>query len=80
VPPYYDSLLGKLIVWGEDRQEAVKQLQSALARCQIEGVANNVMLHRAILNEPAFVKGGVDTGFLPSHLETGSWRLETDHG
>ncbi|MDG2175160.1 MAG: acetyl-CoA carboxylase biotin carboxylase subunit [Gammaproteobacteria bacterium] len=80
VPPYYDSLLGKLIVWGEDRQEAVKQLQSTLARCQIEGVASNVMLHRAILNEPAFVKGGVDTGFLPSHLAAGDWKLEAKNG
>ena len=72
--------MGKLIVWGKDRQEAVKQLRSALARCQIKGVANNVMLHRAIVDEKAFVQGGVDTGFLPSHLVAGDWKLEAESG
>jgi acetyl-CoA carboxylase biotin carboxylase subunit len=80
VPPFYDSLLGKLIVWGNDRQEAIKHMQSAIARCHIEGVATNILLQRAILNESAFVEGGVDTGFLPSHLAAGDWDLEAKNG
>lgn len=75
VPPYYDSLLGKLIVWGNDRDEAISKLQKALSSCCIEGVANNTLLHQSILHDTAFIKGGVDTRFLPSRLKAGGWQL-----
>lgn len=68
VPPYYDSLLGKLIVHGKDRAEALHRLQAALAHCQIEGVPTNLALHISVCAAPAFQAGGVDTGFLPIHL------------
>lgn len=74
VPPYYDSLLGKLIVWGETRAAALDTLQGALATCRIDGVANNLTLHRALLREPAFREGGVDTGFLGMLLERMDFR------
>lgn len=64
VPPFYDSLLGKLIVHGATRDEAVARLQSALARLRIEGVLTTAGLHARIAADPRFAAGGVDTGFL----------------
>jgi acetyl-CoA carboxylase biotin carboxylase subunit len=63
VPPYYDSLLAKLVVHGRDRAEALARLRSALGRCAIDGVATNVAMHRAVVDEPEFDKGGVDTAW-----------------
>lgn len=68
VPPYYDSLLGKLIVHGKDRAQALQRLQAALQSCHIEGVPTNVALHASVCGAAEFVQGGVDTGFLPRHL------------
>ena len=64
IPPYYDSLMGKLIVWGEDRPAAVARLACALDTLSIEGVASTAPLHRRIAADPRFVAGGVDTRFL----------------
>jgi acetyl-CoA carboxylase, biotin carboxylase subunit len=63
VPPYYDSLIGKLIVFGATRAEAVKQLGTALERLTIDGVDTTCDMHRAISADPRFIAGGVDTGF-----------------
>lgn len=63
VPPYYDSLIGKLIVFGATRGEAVARLSAALERLEIEGVETTRDLHRAILADLRFVAGGVDTRF-----------------
>lgn len=63
VPPYYDSLVGKLIVHGATRAEAVERLKEALDRLSIEGFATTTDLHRAIARDARFVAGGVDTRF-----------------
>jgi acetyl-CoA carboxylase, biotin carboxylase subunit len=63
VPPYYDSLIGKLIVFGATRAEAVTRLGGALERLTIEGVDTTCDMHRAISIDPRFIAGGVDTGF-----------------
>jgi acetyl-CoA carboxylase, biotin carboxylase subunit len=63
VPPYYDSLIGKLIVFGATRTEAVIRLATALERLTIEGVDTTCDMHRAISADPRFIAGGVDTGF-----------------
>ncbi len=68
VPPFYDSLLAKLIVHGCDRGEALGRLRAALGRLSITGPATNIGLHRAIVEEPAFAAGGVDTAWLPTVL------------
>jgi acetyl-CoA carboxylase biotin carboxylase subunit len=68
VPPYYDSLMAKLIAHGPDRATALKRLESALAETRITGVATNIDFHRAVLRDPEFVEGGVDTGFLARFL------------
>jgi acetyl-CoA carboxylase biotin carboxylase subunit len=64
VPPFYDSLLGKLIVHAPTREEAVTRLRSALTRLSIEGVPTTAALHARIAADPRFAAGGVDTGFL----------------
>ena len=63
VPPFYDSLIGKLIVSGKDRAEAVERLGAALAAIDIQGVATTAELHRRIAADPRFIAGGVDTRF-----------------
>jgi acetyl-CoA carboxylase, biotin carboxylase subunit len=63
VPPYYDSLIGKLIVSGSTRSEAVARLGAALEGLEIEGVETTRDLHRAIAADVRFVAGGVDTRF-----------------
>jgi acetyl-CoA carboxylase biotin carboxylase subunit len=69
VPPFYDSLLGKLIVYGPDRATALQRLQLALRQCEIGGVPTNLALHESVCNAPEFVKGGIDTQFLARHLQ-----------
>jgi len=69
VPPYYDSLLAKIITHGTDRLAAVAAMEKALANCHIEGVETNVALYKALMRDPEFRKGGVDTTFFPRYLE-----------
>jgi acetyl-CoA carboxylase biotin carboxylase subunit len=63
VPPLYDSLIGKVIVSGADRAEAVARLRLALGAVDIEGVETTAGLHRRIAEDPRFIAGGVDTRF-----------------
>jgi acetyl-CoA carboxylase biotin carboxylase subunit len=64
VPPYYDSLLAKVIGYGVDRDAALGTLRDALERCVIHGVVTNLEMQRAVVGSPGFVGGGVDTGYL----------------
>ncbi len=64
VPPYYDSLLGKLIVWGHDREAAIVRSRVALRELVVDGVATNIDLHRALLEDETFLSGGFDTNLL----------------
>jgi acetyl-CoA carboxylase biotin carboxylase subunit len=69
IPPNYDSMVGKLIVWDETRPLAVTRMQRALEQTRVDGVATTIPLHRAILEHPAFVSGHYHTGFLADHPE-----------
>ncbi len=64
VPPYYDSLLGKLIVWGPDRATAVARGRVALAELVIEGLTTNVEFHRALLDNATFLEGAFTTNLI----------------
>ncbi len=64
VPPYYDSLLGKLVVWGPDRATAIARARTALDELLIEGVTTNVAIHRALLGSEAFLEGRISTNLL----------------
>lgn len=64
VPPYYDSLLAKVIAHGCDRQESLARMRRLLAELIIEGIATTIPFHRAVLSEPNFVAGRFDTEYV----------------
>jgi acetyl-CoA carboxylase biotin carboxylase subunit len=68
VPPYYDSLLGKLVVWGRDREECLARSRWALEQFIVEGVKTVIPFHRIVLEHPLFVAGDVTTHFIEDHL------------
>ena len=70
VPPFYDSLLGKLIVHGADRAECLERLRKALAGLTVAGIPTTVPLHAALAVDPDVVAGRFDTRFLEKWLET----------
>ncbi|MGI8587308.1 MAG: acetyl-CoA carboxylase biotin carboxylase subunit [Chloroflexia bacterium] len=69
VPTNYDSLIGKIMVWGEDRAEAIARMSRALAECIIEGPPTTVAFQQQILAHSAFAKAELDTGFLGRHMD-----------
>jgi acetyl-CoA carboxylase, biotin carboxylase subunit len=69
IPHYYDSMVGKLIVHGKDRAQALTRALHALDELVIDGVVTNVSLHRAILRDAGFVKGGVSIHYLEQWLK-----------
>jgi acetyl-CoA carboxylase biotin carboxylase subunit len=69
IPPFYDSMIAKLIAHGPDRESALARLRTALAETRIEGIKTNLALQQRILADPQFADGGVDTGFLARMLE-----------
>lgn len=71
VPPYYDSLLGKLIAYGSTREEALGRAYQALEEFIIEGVKTTIPFLRDVLRHPEFVAGNVDTHFLERMREAG---------
>ncbi len=68
VPPFYDSLLGKLIVWGRDREEALARSRWALDQFLVDGVKTVIPFHRRVLDHPLFMAGDVTTHFIEDHL------------
>ena len=68
IPPYYDSLIGKLIVWAPTRPAAIRRMKRALRECAITGVKTTIGFHQKILETPAFLEGDVYTNFVPQHL------------
>ena len=69
IPPYYDSLIAKLIVRGKDRSEAVSRMARALEMFIVEGVFTTIPLHRRILADPDFRAGNVNTTFIERFLK-----------
>jgi acetyl-CoA carboxylase biotin carboxylase subunit len=69
VPPFYDSLLGKIVAHGPDRSTALARLRAAVNTTRLAGVTTNLALHAAVLADPEFAAGGVDTGYLGRFLE-----------
>jgi acetyl-CoA carboxylase biotin carboxylase subunit len=71
IPPYYDSLIAKLIVHGRDREEAISRMRRALEMFVIEGVKTSIPLHRKILADPDFAAGRLDTHFVERFVGNG---------
>ena len=70
IPPFYDSMVGKLVVWGSDRGEAMARGRRALAEYRLEGIKTTIPLHLRLLEEEGFVSGGYHTGYLEGLLES----------
>jgi acetyl-CoA carboxylase biotin carboxylase subunit len=68
IPPYYDSLIAKLIVRGRDRAEAVGRMKRALEMFVVEGIKTSIPLHRRIFADPDFAAGQFDTHFIERFL------------
>ncbi len=69
IPSHYDSLLGKIITWGKDRDEAIARMRRALHETVITGVNHTVPFHRAMISDPEFRAGKVHTSFIPAFME-----------
>ncbi|TCK86737.1 acetyl-CoA carboxylase biotin carboxylase subunit [Natranaerovirga hydrolytica] len=68
IPPTYDSMLAKLIVYGKNRDEAIKKLRSALGEFVVQGVKTNIDFQYSIINHPKFLEGDVDTHFVQEYI------------
>ncbi|MEG4082495.1 acetyl-CoA carboxylase biotin carboxylase subunit [Microcoleus sp. POL10_C6] len=68
IPAYYDSLIGKVIVWGRDRPTAIRRMKRALRECAITGVPTTLSFHQKILDSPEFLSGEVYTNFVEQFL------------
>lgn len=77
IPPYYDSLIGKLIVWGRDREEARLRMLRALDEYAITGIKTTIPFHQRILKNEQFIKGEVTTNFIPEFLASEKEKKET---
>ena len=67
---YYDPMIAKLVTWGEDRPEATRRMQHAIAQTEVLGVKTNLGFLQQLVKHPAFLAGKTDTGFIPQHRAT----------
>ena len=76
VPPHYDSMIGKIITYGQDRKQAIARMDIALSEMIVEGISTNIPLHRELLNDPGFIKGGMDIHYLEKKLAARSKKAD----
>ncbi|WP_432785440.1 Biotin carboxylase [Oligella sp. MSHR50489EDL] len=72
VPPHYDSMIGKIITYGQDRKQAIARMDIALSEMIVEGISTNIPLHQELLHDPGFIQGGMDIHYLEKKLATRS--------
>ena len=68
IPPFYDSLIGKLIVWGKDRNTAIKRMNRALNECAVTGIPTTINFHLSLLNKRKFIEGKIHTKYVEEEL------------
>ena len=68
IPPFYDSLIGKLIVWGKDRNTAIKRMNRALNECAVTGIPTTINFHLTLLNKTKFKEGKIHTKYVEEEL------------
>ena len=68
IPPFYDSLIGKLIVWGKDRNTAIKRMNRALNECAVTGIPTTINFHLTLLNKTKFREGRIHTKYVEEEL------------
>lgn len=71
IPPTYDSMIGKLIVWGKDREEAIDRMKRALNEMVITGVSTNIEFQKEIINNSNFIINKIDTSFIDKEINKG---------
>jgi acetyl-CoA carboxylase biotin carboxylase subunit len=69
VPPHYDSMVGKVIVYGDTREQALARMRTALSEMVVEGIKTNIPLHREIMNDASFIAGGTNIHYLEHWLK-----------
>ena len=69
VPPHYDSLIGKLIAYGDTREQAIARMRIALSEMVVEGIQTNIALHQELMNDANFVRGGVSIHYLEERMK-----------
>jgi acetyl-CoA carboxylase biotin carboxylase subunit len=70
VPPHYDSLIGKIIAYGDTREQAIARLRIALSETAIGGIKTNIPLHQELLHDAAFIRGGTNIHYLEQRIST----------
>ena len=68
IPPFYDSMVGKLIVHGDDREEAIAKMKRSLEELVVEGIETNIDFQYAIMEHPNFIESDYDTSFIQKHM------------
>ena len=68
VPPHYDSMIGKIIVYGDNREHALARMRTALGETVVEGIQTNIALHRELMRDPGFIAGGTNIHYLEEWL------------
>jgi len=68
VPPHYDSMIGKIIAYGDTREQAMARMRTALSEMWVEGIDTNIPLHRELLQDAAFMRGGTSIHYLEERL------------
>jgi acetyl-CoA carboxylase biotin carboxylase subunit len=68
IPPHYDSMIGKLISYGDTREQAIARMRTALSEMVVEGINTNIPLHQELMNDAAFVRGGTSIHYLEHKL------------
>jgi len=71
VPPYYDAMLAKLVVWGKTRSEAIARMMRCLSEFEIEGIKTNIDYQMRIISNPHFRNGDLSTSFIPRRMAAG---------
>ena len=77
VPPYYDSMIGKVIAYGENRDQALRRMRIALSEMVVEGIRTNIPLHQELLSDTSVIRGGVSIHYLERKLAERAAERET---
>ncbi|MCX7896826.1 MAG: acetyl-CoA carboxylase biotin carboxylase subunit [Rhodocyclaceae bacterium] len=77
VPPHYDSMIAKLLTYGESREQAIRRMRIALSETMVEGIKTNIPLHQELMLDERFIKGGTSIHYLEQKLAA---REEVQHG
>lgn len=72
IPPNYDSLIAKMIIWGTDRRHAIRRAKRALEEFKIEGIKTTIPFHQKVLENEKFIEGDFDTSFIDQHINLNS--------